>query len=331
VKQSVSGSHPLAPQIKGLLRPDAGTTGLVHHLIDAAPSQKYMLKSRATIQIAGGSECIGIVSPCFPEEAVRPSAIFVVGTAANMAAAPMQNTQVGTGIATGLTATFVKPTRPYTSEDKAWRLVSYLMRVRYAGTALNASGNFKVLNNAHGEYRTVALSASRSWADLRNVVNSNLQTSLRAVHDRSIHDYASVGSTEWCGNQNYYPSDITADEESEEVTGDRIGQASSLTQIGEAGMIFTYANDAGSTLQIEVELFENWEVKGPSIAPFLTPSHNNPELHHEVMRTVFDSHLAAAKSSGAGDAVTNTVKFLSIANKDSKTPLGKAVIAACLA
>ena len=89
-----------------------------------------------------------------------------------------------------------------------------------------------------------------------------------------------------------------------------------------------YYNSATSTTSLDFELIENWEVKGPGIAPFLTASHGDPALHQEVLRTVLESHIHASK---AGTTTSNAIAFLKKANAESKTPLGRAVIAAALA
>lgn len=322
-------SHPLSVQVKGLLNPAAALPGTAHHLVDVAPSQKYSLKSRFTVSIGSGNSCVGVVSPCFIENNNFPSAIFVNGTSGQLNTGFIQNSQVGTSITpSGVTGLAVKPTRPYSaSADKAWRLVSYQLRVRYAGSALNANGNFKVLNNNHGELGFVENNATTTWWNIFEAVDKNIHTSLRTVYDRAVHDYPGVGSTTWYESDEYFCSDLNTDGNFESK-GERIGQDSSPYIFGEPGIIITYTNSSTGAINLECELYENWEVKGPSVGPFMTPSHPDPVLHEEVMRTFLSSHVHSSKDSGVGGSMS---KFLKLANTESKSPLGKAVIAAALA
>lgn len=322
-------SHPLMPQVRALLNPSMALPGSAHHLIDVAPSQKYSLKSRFTLAVGAGNPCVGLVSPCFIDTAGYASAIFVTGSTAQLASATIQNSNLGaSAFPTGATGVTVRPTRPYSSTAQmTWRLVSYQLRVRYAGTALNANGNFKNLNNVHGEMGIMDSVSSTTWAQLFDEVDRNTHTSLRTVHERAIQDYPCVGSTMWLDNDSYYGADINAVPGSIELVGETIGQASSAWRIGEPGLIFTYTNSSTSSINLECELYENWEVRGPTVAPFVTPSHPDPILHEEIMRTIVSSHIHASKDSGMG----SMNRYLKLANAESKTPIGKAVIAAALA
>lgn len=326
-------SHPLSTQVKGLLTPAAALPGTVHHLVDAAPSQKYSLKSRGTLSVAASATAVGIVSPAFIQNSDYSSAVFATAAYNTLASATISNTQTGSGFyPTGVTGLVLRPTRPYSDTSQlTWRLVSYQLRVRYAGTALNANGNFKCLNNVHGEARFADTVSSRTWAQIADLVDSNVHTSLRTVYDRAVQDYPGIGSTIWLDEDRYYGADINATghgSSSLELVGTTIGQASSNLRVGEPGFIFTYLNSSTSAVNLEFELYENWEVRGPSVAPFMTPSHPDPILHEEIMRTVISSHIHSSKDSGVGGSMT---KYLKLANNESKSPLGRAVIAAALA
>jgi hypothetical protein len=322
-------SHPLSAQVKGLLCPAAALPGTAQHLVDVAPSQKYSLKSRFTQSVAASSSVVGVISPAFIEDNAFPSAIFATGTSTQLNTGTIQNSQVGSSaFPTGVTGSVIKPTRPYLAGTLTWRLVSYQLRVRYAGTALNANGNFKVLNNNHGEIQFANSSGTTTWWNIFEQVDRNVHTSLRTVHDRAVQDYASIGSTKWFDTTEVFCSDLNALEGGIELTGTRIGQASSTIQLGEPGIIFTYTNSSTGSINLECELYENWEVRGPTVAPFMTPSHPDPILHEEVMRTFLSSHVHSSKDSGSS---ANMVKYIKAANAESKTPLGKAVIAAVLA
>lgn len=324
-KQQRISRHPLHHAVRALLRPEQAEPGSAYHLIDSAPSQKYTLRTRWTTTVNASAQIVAMISPAFVEDASYPSAIVYSGSLS-----PgyfIQSSGAGTGLGSGVNA--YKPTRPYTNVNGlSWRLVSYNLRARYSGTALNANGTIKVLNTPHGEADFLFNMSGWTYDNIRTFVESNLLSSLRTIHDRSVYDYPGIGSTEWMDGTNYFCSDITADEGTDGCTGQRVGQASSPVLFGEPGMLFSYYNSSTSATSIDFELIENWEVKGPNIAPFLTPSHGDPALHQEVLRTVLESHIHASKS---GTTTANAIAFLKKANAESKTPLGKAVIAAALA
>lgn len=317
--------HPLHDSVRAILRPQEAIPGAASHLVNAAPSQKYTLRSRWSTGINASNECVAFICPAFQEDPYLPSAVVYSGSTATSPI--IESGTAGTGLGTGVST--YKPVRPYgLTTGLSWRLVSYNLRVRYTGTALNANGTLKCLNTPHGEMDIVTQSTVLTYDAIRQQMEGNLLTSLRTVHDRAVYDYPGIGGTEWFGGDNYFCSDITADEGSVQAVGVGLGQLSSQYTFGEPGMIFSYFNFSTAAVQLEFELIENWEVKGPSISPFLTPSHADPALHEEVMRTVFASHIHASKS---GTTSASAAEFLKRANKESKSPLGRAVIAAALA
>lgn len=340
-----SSGHPLLPQVKALLNPFDSTPGVAKHLVDPYPSQSYKVKARSTITVGNGGIFVMNVAPTFGSSSTYtlPSAwgaTFPAGSTSGNVTILRDGTQAGSGAVK--TAT-VSPTyfelvqnKPYALEGVSmqFRLVSYGIRVRYTGTALNANGSLKMLPN---DQASVQINTGTTWNNLATAVDNNAHTILRSVYDKAVYEFHALGDTEWLTNGTQVTG-ATHDEGKPSWPATAvwdgysyhepmfIGQDSSNKAVGHPGMLVTYTNNSTSNVQFEVELIENWECKGPSNVAFHTDSHANPELSSEVFRTVISGHMHAASSS-----VPNVAKSLRDINRASKSPLGKAVIAAALA
>lgn len=334
-------SHPLYPQVKALVSPFESSPGIAKHLVDPLPSQAYKLKSRTTLTIGNSQTMIGLISPCFGDEGVPtdfPSAIFLSGNASGLTQTILRDgTQVGTGaIKQGLSANStyasIAPIRPYRPEPgSSYRLVSYGVRVRYTGTALNANGTLKYLPN---DLSAMPFEDGTTWQSVIDYVNGNNHSIMRSIYDKAVYDFNGLGSTEWMHEGEVYPAvhdegkpystPVLSVNNHWESIG--IGQNSSNVYFGVPGMAMTYTNNTASAVQFEIELVENWEARTRNNTAFQTDSHGNPEISQEVFRTVVSGHMHAASSSMP--TVTSSLKAV---NSASKSPLGKLVIAAALA
>lgn len=333
------GSHPLLPQVKALVSPFECTPGAGKHLVDPLPSQAYKLKSRATITVGNSMRMVGLISPCFGDEGTPgnyPSAIFTSAASSSFDRTVLADgTEAGTLPIKGSgTYSTLAPVRPYyiTTAGATFRLVSYGVRIRYTGTALNANGTIKFLPNDLAAYE---LEANTTFNGIANYIDSNNHTILRSVYDKAVYDFNGLGATEWMRGDEVYPavhdegglwgSTTTQDAAANHWTPRKIGQASSSTYFGQPGMLISFSNNTSAAVQFEVELVENWEVRTPNNTAFHTDSHGNPEISQEVFRTVVSGHMHAAASSAP-----TVVKSLKAVNAASKSPLGKLVIAAAL-
>lgn len=333
-------SHPLLPQVKALVSPFECTPGSGKHLVDPMPSQAYKLKARATISVANGQTMVGMISPCFGDagnSAHYPSGFFISSSGSQLGFTYLEDgTSAGSSAIKG-TGTYagLSPVRPYDIfiQGGSWRLVSYGLRIRYTGTALNANGTLKYLPN---DLSALRLDDATSPQDVIDYVNGNNHTIMRSIYDRAVYDFTGLGSTEWMHGPEIYPavhdegaewgSTATQSAARNHWVPLKFGQNSSPVFFGMPGMLFTYNNTTTATIQFEIELVENWEVRSGSNTAFQTDSHGNPELSQEVFRTVVSGHMHAASSS-----VPSVTKSLQTVNAASKSPLGKLVIAAALA
>lgn len=332
-------AHPLLPQVKAMVAPFECTPGSGKHLVDPLPSQAYKLKARTTVTVGNGQHMVGLISPCFGDEgapANYPSAIFAASSGSQFNNTILEDgTSVGSNPLKG-TATYasIAPIRPYPIriETSSWRLVSYGIRIRYTGTALNANGTIKYLPNDLNAYQ---LSATSTFNNIIAYVDGNNHTIMRSVYDKAVYDYNGLGSTEWMRNEECYPAvhdegrpwgdTATQSAQVNSWLPIKIGQNSSPVFFGNPGMIITYLNNTTSNVQFEIELVENWEARTQTNTAFQTDSHGNPEISQEVFRTVVSGHMHAAASS-----VPSVTKSLKTVNAASKSPLGKLVIAAAL-
>lgn len=335
-------SHPLMPQVKALVSPFESTPGAAKHLVDPLPSQSYKLKSRTTIQVGNGNTLVGLISPCFGDDGTPshyPSAIFASGSGS-----AITQTILGDGTSAGsspvkpgtVAANYssIAPIRPYQARitGSSWRLVSYGIRIRYTGTALNANGTIKYLPNDLAAFN---FDSTSTFQQIANFVDGNNHTIMRSVFDKAVYDFNGLGATEWMHDDEIYAAvhdegrpwgeTATQPAAANHWLPMQIGQASSPVFFGVPGMILTYTNNTTNNVQFEVELVENWEARTANNTAFQTDSHGNPEISQEVFRTVVSGHMHAAASS-----VPNVTKSLKAVNAASKSPLGKLVIAAAL-
>lgn len=337
---SKGGSHPLLPQVKALVSPFDCTPGSGKHLVDPLPSQSYKLKSRTTVTVGNSMRMVGMISPCFGDSGVPtnyPSALFTSGPAASMDKTVLEDGgEAGSAAVKGTsTVSLLAPIRPYYFESAggSWRLVSYGVRIRYTGTALNANGTIKYLPN---DLSAFVLDSTTTYNSIANYIDGNNHTIMRSVYDKGVYDFNGLGSTEWMREDETYPAvHDEGGEYGETATQDfvsnhwkpvKLGQNASPVKFGTPGMLISYQNNTSSAVQFEVELVENWEVRTPTNTAFQTDSHGNPEISQEVFRTVVSGHMHAAASSAP-----TVVKSLKAVNAASKSPLGKLVIAAALA
>lgn len=318
-----SGRHPLHPQITALVNPFVTSPGIAQHLIDAMPSQKYTVRSRTSVSVASAGSILGLLSPyCWNDSANYPSGIVYAGATTTIEASlvRMFNDPTAGSLVSpaGITTTELFPVRPWASGNgRTARLVSYGLRVRYTGTALNANGTFKLLATPHGEIDMTGFNPTTFNGIISNI-NSNHQTQMKSIYDRAVYTFNFIGNDGWSQAG-------TGADQDEDVDVSVVGQAGSAKRMSEPGAFFYYLNNAGSTVQFEIELIENWEVRGSTVAPFYTDSHSAPELHHEIMNTISTAHMKAGASGESFSKVVSTVA------KASKSPLGKAVLAAALA
>ena len=163
------------------------------------------------------------------------------------------------------------------------------------------------------------LAGGASFSEIVQTMNGSHATQMKSIYDRAVYEFNFLGNDEWS------ESGCGADQD-EETFPLRLGKASSTTQFSEPGAIGYYVNSSGNSVTFEMELVENWEVRGTSIAPFYTDSHTDPALHHEIINIVNTAHQRAGLSTSTrfADVVTSV-------SKASKSPLGKAVLAAALA
>ncbi len=331
--------HPLLPQVQALVSPFECTPGSGKHLVDPMPSQAYKLKSRATITVGNAHTMVGLISPAFGDLGTPgnfPSAIFYSAFGSQNALTVLEDgTAVGTSPVKGTgNYSAIAPIRPYPGENRGsmFRLVSYGVRVRYTGTALNANGTLKFLPN---DLAAMPFTETTTFASISNYVDGNNHTIMRSIYDKAVYDFNGLGATEWMNFDETFPAvhdegrawgeTATQPPALSNWSARAIGQNSSPVQIGQPGMILTYTNNTTANVQFEIELVENWEVRTPTNTAFQTDSHGNPELSQEVFRTVVSGHMHAAASS-----VPNVTKSLKAVNAASKSPLGKLVIAAAL-
>lgn len=316
-------THPLHNQIMGLVQPFKATNGVAQHLVDSLPSQKYTLRSRFSAGIPSGGCMAIMLSPYAWSDANFPSGVIFTANSASTAEssgdAIFESAVVGsTNYPTGFTSSGVMiPTRPYTyGAGKTARLVSYGLRVRYTGAGLYASGTFKLLATPHGE---MDLEGGTTFNQVVERMNGSHATQMKSIYDRAVYEFNFLGNDEWSENG------CGADQD-ETTHPLRLGKASSTTQFSEPGAFGYYVNSSGNAVTFELELVENWEVRGTSVAPFYTDSHTDPALHHEIVNIVNTAHQRAGLSPSTkfSDVVTSV-------SKASKSPLGKAVLAAALA
>jgi len=335
-----SSQHPLLPQVKALIAPFDSTPGAAKHLVDPAPSQSYKLKARSTITVPASKTMVGLISPSFGDFGVpteAPSAIFMAGSGSELSFTFLEDGTVAGSDPSKGTAVYsaLAPLRPYggATQGSSFRLVSYGLRVRYTGTALNANGTIKYLPND-----LAAFKFSNTTPSLQSVidyVNGNNHTIMRSVYDKAVYDFSGLGATEWMHYNELYAAlhdegrewgaTATQAPSPNHWGYQRIGENSSNTYFGIPSMLITYTNNSTSAVQFEMELVENWEARTPSNTAFQTDSHGNPEISQEVFRTVVSGHMHAAASS-----VPDVVKSFKAVNAASKSPLGKLVIAAAL-
>lgn len=312
--------HPLHSQIKALVQPFSVSPGVAQHLIDALPSQKYTVRSRVTGQAGNGGSLLGWISPYAFIDSNVPSGMMISMGTANLesnTAAIYNDATPGTAVTPATSTRYdFMPVRPYAANDNSVRLVSYGLRIRYTGTALNANGTLKVYACPHGELN---FNSGNNYTTVISTINGSHTTQMKSVYDKAVYEFNFIGNDEWSMNGTGAEQDTLSPPQT-------VGQASSVKQMGEPGVVFYYSNNSGSSVQFEIELVENWEVRGPTIVPFYTDSHSAPELHHEIMNTINTAHVRAGLSSEKkfSDVVTSVAKA-------SKSPLGKAVLAAALA
>lgn len=343
IPRQVSNKHPLLPQVKALVQPFDSSPGDAKHLVNPLPSQAYKLKSRATITVPTSAKLVGLVSPSFGDlsNAVKyPSAFFVAGTDAQLGVTILaDNGQAGTShlkttAGAGALVATVAPVRPYRNdvEGGSWRLVSYAVRLRYTGSALNANGTIKYLPNDLG---AMVYDEYPTFSSILNYIDGSNHTIMRSVYDKAVYDFSGLGATDWMHGRETSPAvhdsgDIWGDNALQQAAINHweprvIGQDGSTTYLGIPGMLLSYVNNSSAAVQFEVELVENWEARTATNTAFHTDSHANPELSQEVFRTVVSGHMHAASSSAP-----TVVKSLKTVNAASKSPLGKLVIAAAL-
>ncbi len=320
-------NHPLLPQVKALVSPFNAPAGMGQHLVDALPSHKVTLRSRTSVSVGGSATLIGGLSPYFwnnASSANTPSGFFVTaagdGSSGSVWTASVFNSTV-TGSNPNPTGSLsygvLAPVRPYSSggDSSTARLVSYGLRVRYTGTALNANGTFKVLAVPHGELNLIGSATYRSVID---ILQGSHSTQMKSIYDKAVYEFNFLGNSGWS------PSGTGADLDaygSPQV----VGQVSSPVSMAEWGGVFFYTNNSTSAVQFELELIEHWETRAPNLVPFYTDSHTNPELHHELINVVNTAHVRAGLQSEK--------KLMSVVQdvaKASKSPMGKVILAAAL-
>lgn len=333
------GAHPLLPQVKALINPFDSTPGAAKHLVDPMPSQAYKLKARSTITVAASKTMVGLVSPAFGDLGLPnnyPSAIFMSGSGSELAFTFLEDGLVAGSDPIKGTAVYssLAPIRPYGAEvsGTSFRLVSYGIRIRYTGTALNANGTIKYLPNDLAAFKYNSTTTNQALIDY---VNGNNHTIMRSVYDKAVYDFSALGSTDWAHERENSPAIHDEGSPWGETLSQtavpnhwgqaKIGENSSSVYFGIPGMLFTYTNNSTSSVQFEMELIENWEARTAQNTAFQTDSHGNPEVSQEVFRTVVAGHMHAAASS-----VPDVTKSLKAVNAASKSPLGKLVIAAAL-
>lgn len=258
----------------------------------------------------------------------RPSAIALVSGGGTPNNFPLhESTQAGTDWKpTNTTGSLLIPNRPYytaTNELDNWRLVSYAVRVRYTGTALNANGTLKCLASPHGELNATSATPRPLIRDLINTLQSSPHTTYKSIYDKAVYEFNFVGEDKWLEADNFCGA--VQGRDTYQYVGNRLGQATSEYTAGESGAYLFYTNNANAAVQFEIELVENWEVRANNLQPFYTQSHSDPVLHHEMMTTINTAHTLAGMSSEKSFAnVVGTVA------KASKSPLGKVLLAAAL-
>jgi hypothetical protein len=262
----------------------------------------------------------GFLSPYCWQDANTNSGYLVNGpTTLETTTLPIINDPTaGTNVVpTGFNRSTFEPVRPYaTGDGRTARLVSYGLRVRYSGTALNANGTLRLLATPHGE---MDLLGGRTYASAISLLNGSHATQQKTIYDKAVFEFSFIGNDEWSGNG------TGADQDMIQGLG-RVGQASSPRFSSEPGCVLYYTNNSTAAVQFDYELIEHWEVRGQTIAPFYTDSHSDPALHHEIMNVVNTAHVRAGLNSES--------KFIGVVNsvaKASKSPLGKVVLAAALA
>lgn len=323
-----SGKHPLHDQIVGLVNPlAAGPMSGAQHLIDATPSVKYTVRARTQVTVSASSDMFIGLAPCMAIDGANSgnylSGFCMVGS--NLGSNNnklVESTAVGSDWKpTGTTGSVLVPNRPYytdTNQLDNWRLVSYALRIRYTGTALNANGTLKCLATPHGELNALT---GVNIGVLITELQSSPHTQLKTVRDQGVFDFNFIGDDSWAEG-----GALCGAPQGREGNLKRLGQATSPYVVGESGGYLFYSNNSTCSVQFEVELVENWEVRSGTLHPFYSPSHSDPQLHHEIMNIVNTAHIRAGSS--------NQPKFLSVVGdvaKASKSPLGKAVLAAALA
>ena len=190
-------------QVRSLVNPFDSTPGVAKHLVDPMPSQSYKLKSRGAFTVGNGQNLVLCVAPCFGSDTsfVLPSVYGISGSGSQLAVTILKDgTAAGTAPVKGTgTSGSIVPTRPYpfAGLTMQFRLVSYGVRIRYTGSALNANGTIKCLPNPHGG---LVLNAGTTWQSIINAVDGNAHTILRSVYDRAVYDFSAVGDPEWLTN-----------------------------------------------------------------------------------------------------------------------------------
>lgn len=324
--------HPLHQQIVALVNPlAAGPMSGAQHLVDATPSVKYTVRGRTQVTVAASQDMFIGLAPSLALDSTTTgstlSGFCMVGSGlGSLGSKLFLSATAGTDWKpTGTTGSVLVPNRPYytdTNQLDNWRLVSYAIRIRYTGTALNANGTLKCLATPHGELN--AISTQSNIGTLISELQSSPHTQLKTVRDQGVFDFNFIGDDSWL--EGGALSGAAQGRGDSALSPVRIGQATSAYVMGEPGAYLFYANNSTSSVQFEVELVENWEVRSGSLHPFYTPSHSDPQLHHEIMNIVNTAHIRAGSS--------NQPKFLNVVSdvaKASKSPLGKAVLAAALA
>lgn len=323
--QNATGRHPLHQQAVALMQPFKSPAGVAQHLIDALPSQKITLRSRGSINCNGNGSILGFVSPYLWNDSNYPSC-FVFNNVTAGGADASNDAVLGSSTVSSYSypsgwngSLLMAPVRPYDAAggDRSCRLVSYAIRIAYTGTALNANGRLKLLATPHGELN---LAAGTSVAEIISTIQSSHHTQMKSIHDQAVYEFNFIGNDRWDA------SGAGAEQDVDTFVENVLGGVNSPRRAYEPGAAFYYLNTASTAISFEIEVIENWEVRGANLASFYTESHSDPIMHHEILNVINTAHTRAGLSTETkfSNVVTSVAKA-------SRSPVGKALLAAALA
>lgn len=327
----MSLSNPLHASVVAQFKPDGVPRGIVSHLEESRPSQKFTARAVAQVSLTANQSLVGAITPCTANDTTQQySSVTMRAGLYNTAGIYNLNgadsfmfctDATNWTVATGAVRTNMYTNTPY--PNSAWdgtatcRLVSAVLKVKFSGSALNTSGTLlSFVDNRGimcGANDLEGQSGQLTVSQFMDKMNANHNVVRREMVKGKTIDIVIRGDPTWSTS-----AQVPSNPSNTRQCSIMAGSSAPVQRSPHAYFMYTESSGSSTGVSLDFELIEHWEFISDDTQILQTDSVAHPTLSHTIMNLAASAHSEHAVGS-------HHISFADVVKRVAKTQKDKRV------